>query len=80
MTDKEIDDAKMLDAAKRVVALAGGNAVVRRLLAKEGMPISRSAITQWKRVPSNKVEILNKASGYRVSCNEMRPFIFRNKV
>ena len=79
LSEKQIRDAKMLDSAKRAVALAGGNAEVRRLLAKNGMPISRAAISLWKRIPCNKVELLHHATMGRVSKHEMRPDVFRNE-
>ena len=74
--EKAKRDELMLASAKRVVALIGGNLAVRKVLREHGLPICRVAIHRWPRVPPNKVEILNKASGYRVTKHQMRPDVW----
>jgi DNA-binding transcriptional regulator YdaS (Cro superfamily) len=78
--DTSEEKKMMLDSCKRVISIIGNQAKVRMLLAENGIEISRSAVTQWKKIPANKVEFFHKATRGQVSKHEMRPKIFLKEV
>jgi DNA-binding transcriptional regulator YdaS (Cro superfamily) len=75
---KQRADADMLDHTKRAIAFAGGPAQLARHIRAAGKPISTQAISQWLKVPAERVLIVEKATNGKVSREEMRPDVFNN--
>jgi len=70
----------LLDAAKRAIAFAGGPAALARYMRAEGHTISTQAISQWKKVPPNRVRVVESATRGNVSCYEMAPRVYGVKA
>lgn len=51
-----------------------GSVRLAKLLSDEGVPISSQAISQWHRVPSERVLVVEKVTG--VSRHDLRPDLY----
>ena len=70
----------LLDYTKKAIAFAGGPAALARHIRAKGETISTQAISQWQKVPSNRVLIVEDAARREVSRYEMRPDVFGAKA
>ncbi|MEO1223347.1 MAG: Cro/CI family transcriptional regulator [Pseudomonadota bacterium] len=61
----------MIDPLKKALVAAGGPAALARALG-----VSRQAISQWTRVPAERVLDVERACNGAVSRHELRPDIY----
>lgn len=59
----------MIDAVQRACAAAGGGATLARRLG-----ISRAAISQWRRIPADRLVLIEAITG--IDRAELRPDLF----
>jgi len=74
--EKAKADADMIDHRKRAISFAGGPAQLARYIRAAGKPISTQAISQWVKVPPERVLLVEKATKGKVKREEMRPDVF----
>ena len=70
----------LLDYTKKAIAFAGGPAALARHIRAEGGTITTQAISQWVRVPDNRVILVEKAAKQKVNRHQMRPDIFGKQL
>ena len=58
--------------------LVGGNTMLAQLLTERGNPISQQAISQWARVPAERVLEVERVTG--VPRSELRPDLYPDDV
>lgn len=65
---------RMRDALDQARTASGGPSALARALSATGAPISPQAISQWERVPPERVLEVERLTG--VSRHELRPDVF----
>ncbi|WP_425087795.1 transcriptional regulator [Stappia sp.] len=64
----------MEEICNRAIGGAGGPAKLAAALSERGVKITPQAISQWNRVPSGRVIVVEEITG--ISRHELRPDIF----
>ena len=71
-----MDDSSKISASgiERAKALVGGNTALAALLSERGSSITSQAVSQWRRVPAERVIEVERVTG--VSRSELRPDLY----